>query len=186
MIVILRKKDLQRRDIFARDLHSRVHKMIIDTNRFYFTKSPLCCREMSELHQSILLLWIFNFANKASTNKIDYQIQSMWTKWHAGLPLALKDGLRDLVSQEAIRFNGLHFTRSSLHLLFDQPGSSSHLDSINIDVILQPHQKRGWGNTLELGSDRLTFIFFDTLCDPHPIRNQLLIMWFNSNLRKWY
>ena len=127
MIVILRKKDLQRRNIFARDLHSRVHKMIVD---FYFTESPLCCREMSELHQSILLLWIFDFANKATIIKIDYQIQPLWTKWHAGLPLALKDGLRDLVSEEAIRFNGLHFTRSSLHLLFDQPGSSSHLDSM--------------------------------------------------------
>ena len=36
------KKDLQRRNIFVRDLHSWVHRMIVDTNRFLFHQiSPL-------------------------------------------------------------------------------------------------------------------------------------------------
>ena len=120
-----------------------------------FTDSSLCCSGMSELHQSIL----WNYLSISQTK--------LWrSKKQKDLPLALKDGLQDRVSQEAIRFNG---TASSLW----PPGSSSQLDLTDKNVVCGYIRKGHIGIS----------IWSLTLCDPpshsDPIQQWEQLRWEN-------
>ena len=108
-----------------------------------------------ELHQSIL--W----------NDLSISQTKLWrSKKQKDLPLALKDGLQDRVSQGAIRFNG---TASSLW----PPESSSQLDLTDKNVVCGYIRKGHIGIS----------IWSLTLCDPpshsDPIQQWEQLRWQN-------